>query len=195
MDVVIRGRRSLLIAALAGAVSVLVIACAGRSGDGSAIGASDKRASGGSVRRDPDAGFVDGAGALPVGYRTSFTKVNLSRFVSQGHAGGRWEVDVWANGLAERALAARSREVPVGAIVVEEHYERGADGAAYGADAGPNGPIMVMEKKSAGFSKEHGDWRWAVVGSRGQLVRDGVVETCAGCHDDAPMDGLFPIVP
>jgi hypothetical protein len=51
-----------------------------------------------------------------------------------------------------------------------------------------------MEKKEKGYATEHGDWRWAVVGSQGQLVKDGVVDACAGCHDDAPMDGLFPVV-
>ena len=88
--------------------------------------------------------------------------------------------------------------VPPGAIVVQEHYElRGGDGPlAEGAGEAekPAGPIMVMEKKPAGYASDHGDWRWAVVGSQGQLVRDGVIESCAGCHDDAPMDGLFPIV-
>ena len=45
-----------------------------------------------------------------------------------------------------------------------------------------------------GFAPEHGDWRYTVVGSAGQLVKDGVVDSCAGCHDDAPTDGLFPIL-
>lgn len=133
----------------------------------------------GGAPASPDAGA-----ALPAGYRTSFTKLNAARFVSQGHATGRWEAEVWANELAKKALATRSREVPVGAIVVQEHRERG----------GEVGPILVMEKMPAGYAREHGDWRWAAVGSQGQLVRDGIVESCAGCHDDAPMDGLFPIV-
>lgn len=114
--------------------------------------------------------------------------MNKARFVSTGHATGRWEVDVWANDIAQKALAARAREVPVGAVVVEEHFERST-----AADKA-RGPVMVMEKRPPGFSKEHGDWRWAVVGSQGQLVKDGTIESCAGCHDDAPMDGLFPIV-
>lgn len=144
------------------------------------------------------ASAADGARALPAGYRATFTKLNTTRFVSQGHASGRWEVDVWANELAKEALAARAREVPPGAIVVQEHYERrdaGDEPRVEGAsEAETAGPIMVMEKKPAGYASEHGDWRWAVVGSQGQLVRDGVIESCAGCHDDAPMDGLFPIL-
>ena len=154
------------------------------------MGESSKPATGSTARDAGDSGFVDGAGSLPSSYRTTFTKVNKARFVSQGHASGRWEVDVWANEPAHKALVARAREVPVGAIVVQEHFERTElpDGGK------PVGPIMVMEKRSPGFAKEHGDWRWAVVGSQGQLVKDGTIESCAGCHDDAPMDGLFPIV-
>ncbi|MBX3231894.1 MAG: cytochrome P460 family protein [Labilithrix sp.] len=148
---------------------------------------SDKP-SGGRTTADGGApGPVDGAASLPASYRATFAKVNKARFVSTGHASGRWEVDVWANELAQKALAARSREVPVGAIVVQEHFERSSP------ERTP-GPVMVMEKRAPGFAKEHGDWRWAVVGSQGQLVQDGVIESCAGCHDDAPMDGLFPIV-
>ncbi len=79
----------------------------------------------------------------------------------------------------------------MGAIVVAEHFERSV--SASGGDVAKAPVIMVMEKKDKGFSKEHGDWRWTVVGSQGQLVQDGVIEPCAGCHDDAPMDGLFPI--
>jgi hypothetical protein len=112
--------------------------------------------------------------------------VNKDRFVSQGHAAGRWDVDIFANEAGRKALASRSRDVPPGAIVVEEHFERGAASTA--------GPVMVMEKREKGYAPEHGDWRWMVVAA-GRLVKDGVVEQCAGCHDDAPMDGLFPIVP
>lgn len=137
-----------------------------------------------------DGGFVDGAEALPKDYRQSFVKVNKSSFVSQGHAAGRWDVDIWANEAAQKALTTRSREVPVGATAIAEHRERAS---ASGSEV-TKGPIMLMEKMPAGFSKEHGDWRYAVVGSQGQLVKNGVVESCAGCHDDAPMDGFFPIV-
>jgi hypothetical protein len=182
VDTFVRRRRLLLTVALA--VSFAAACVRGGGGGGAPIGASDRNAAGGGPKELKDAGFVDGAGSLPLGYRQTFTKVNKARFVSQGHAAGRWEIDVYANEAGQKALATRAREVPVGAVVVEEHFEK-TDKSA--------GPVMVMEKREKGYSNDHGDWRWAVVGSQGQLVRDGVVESCAGCHDDAPMDGLFPI--
>jgi hypothetical protein len=183
VDPFVRRRRLLLTVALA--TSFAAACVRGGGGSGTPIGASDRPPSAGGPKDIKDAGFVDGAGSLPVGYRTTFTKVNKARFLSKGHAWERWEVDIYANEAAQKALASRSREVPPGAVVVEEHFEK-TDKAA--------GPVMVMEKKEKGYSSDHGDWRWATVGSQGQLVNDGVVESCAGCHDDAPMDGLFPIV-
>jgi hypothetical protein len=165
---------------------LLLAACVARGGGQGAVGVSDKPSAGGTKTEIKDAGLIDGAGSLPAGYRSSFAKLNKARLVSQGHAAGRWEVDIWANELAQKALATRAKDVPVGAIVVSEHYERNEGKTA--------GPVMVMEKRPPGFAREHGDWRWAVIGSQGQLVKDGVIEQCAGCHDDAPMDGLFPIV-
>lgn len=166
-----------------------LLALAACGGAAAPVGTSDKPRGASRAGADAGPGFVDGTGSLPAGYRTSFAKVTPARFVSLGHAAGRWEVEVYANELAQKALAARSREVPVGAIVVQEHYERDAK------EKDTRGPIMVMEKRPPGTAKEHGDWRWAVVGSQGQLVKDGTIEPCAGCHDDAPMDGFFPIVP
>jgi hypothetical protein len=184
MDSVVRRRRPFLIGSAAG---LLLVACFGRgAGDRPAIGESDKAPGGRNPGDGGAGGMIDGAAALPSEYKTKFTKVNHQRMVSQGHATGRWEVDIYANEAAQKALAEKSHAVPIGAIVVEEHFERSGDRG--------KGPVMVMEKRSPGFSKDHGDWRWAVVGSQGQLVQDGTIDSCAGCHDDAPMDGLFPIV-
>jgi hypothetical protein len=177
VDAIHRRRRALLIGLV-----VLAAACASRA-PGTPVGTSD-RGPRGSRPGGADGGFIDGSGSLPGPYRSTFTKVR-ARFVSQGHAAGRWEIDVWANEAAAKALAARARTVPVGAIVVAEHYERNEARAA--------GPVFVMEKRAAGYAPDHGDYRYVVVGSQGQLVGEGVVESCAGCHDDAPMDGFFPL--
>lgn len=147
------------------------------------VGASERPPGGSIPPLTRDAGPVQGAASLPENYRTKFAKVNKARMASAGHATGRWDIDIYANETASIALAARAREVPVGAIVVQEHFEK--DGA--------RGPIMVMEKRAKGYASDNGDWRWTVVGSSGQLVSDGIVASCAGCHNDAPMDGMFPI--
>lgn len=184
MDAVIRRRRLLLSGAFALASACAAEACGAPSG--ALVGVSDRASGGASAKQTRDGGPLDGGPALPADYHSNFTKLNKARFVSSGHASGRWDVDIYANEPAMRALTTRTRETPVGAIIVEEHFEKSAAGGA--------GPIMVMEKRAKGFSADHGDWRYTVVGSSGQLVKDGVVESCAGCHDDAPMDGFFPIV-
>jgi hypothetical protein len=184
VDSFVRRRRLLLSGAFALASACAAGACGAPSG--ALVGVSDRPSGGAIARQSRDGGPLDGASALPADYHTNFTKVNKARFVSSGHAAGRWDVDIYANELALRALATKTRDVPVGAVVVEEHFEKSGGGGA--------GPVMVMEKRAKGFSPEHGDWRWTVVGASGQLVKDGVVESCAGCHDDAPMDGFFPVV-
>jgi hypothetical protein len=184
VDTVIRRRRLLLSVAF-----VLVSACAAAAcgaPSGAVIGVSDRPSGATVARQTRDGGPLDGASALPADYHTAFTKVNKARFVSSGHAAGRWDVDIYANELALRALSTHTREAAVGAMIVEEHFEK--------SGAGGPGPVMVMEKRPKGFSPDHGDWRWTVVGASGQLVKDGVVESCAGCHDDAPGDGVFPVV-
>lgn len=198
MDAVVRARRLLLkgararsrsvVSAVVLASSVLasfVLAC-GAPPPSEMVGESDKPRGGTSSGASRDAGLPVGKASLPADYRTTFTKVSPSRFVSSGHASGRWDVEVFANEAAVAALRDRAREVPVGAIAVQEHYER-EDGAA--------GPVMMMEKMPKGYAPAHGDWRWLVVGAAGRVAQEGVVASCAGCHDDAPMDGFFPIVP
>lgn len=178
----------------------LATACAGRALPSGTIGVTETKA----VRKDlPDASPPQDAGAssaLPSDYRETFTKLNDARFVSRGHAPGRWDVDVYANDLATQALATRAKRVPQGAMIIEEHFERSGD-------AGARGPIFFMEKvqatvsatdasPTAGSDSEPADeFRYVIVGSQGQTVRDGRIASCAGCHDDSPMDGFFPLVP
>jgi hypothetical protein len=129
-----------------------------------------------------DGGAAPVASPVPSDFRTAMTKVNGARFLSRGHAGGRWDVDVYADDAGTSALATELGPVPAGARFVEEHFER-ADGGA--------GPIMMMEKRPAGFDAAHGDWRYVAVSSRGEVVADGPVASCAACHGDAPHDHLF----
>lgn len=155
-------------------------------GRGGAIGSSNAPAGGASGALGADAGLEGGFGVSPVpgDFRTSMTRVSAARFVSQGHAGGRWEADVYANRAGAEALAADRGPVPTGALFIEEHFERGDAGA---------GPIMLMEKRAPGYDAAHGDWRYVAVGARGAVVKDGAVESCAECHGEAPRDHVFRV--
>ena len=131
---------------------------------------------------------------IPTDFRTTFVRANRARFVSNGHAGGRWAVDVYVNDAGKEALSAERGEVPIGTQLVKEHFERSPGARADAqAETQARGPIMMMEKRAPGFDAEHGDWRYVVVGAGGELVKDGPIASCAGCHDDAPHDHLFRI--
>ncbi len=162
-------------------VLTALAACAGASSE--PVGVSNRTAGGAREKPIADAG-ADASGLVPADYKTSFKKINHSRFVSVGHASGRWDVDVYANELGARAIETRAKDAPVGAVIVQEHYERSEGTSA--------GPVMVMEKKAKGFAADHGDWRYASVGASGAPARD--TTACAQCHDEAPTDGLFPVL-
>ena len=102
-----------------------------------------------------------------------------------GHASGRWEYTLSANDAGRAILDGKVKEASAGAKIVMDHFER---------SSGEKGPTMAMEKREKGFDPDHGDWRWIIVGTNGNLVFDGKTERCWGCHDDAPKDrdGVFP---
>lgn len=127
------------------------------------------------------------AAGLLATFRAHLVRVNKAPFVSNGHAAGRWDADVYATAAGKDAAitTAAGGELPVGTRFVMEHTERAADHAP--------GPLMLMEKMDHGFDPDHGDWRYAVIGSTGDLVQDGRIESCAGCHDDAPRDHVFHV--
>ncbi len=134
---------------------------------------------------DAGAGKIGAPSPVPSDFRTSMVRVSGARFLSKGHAGGRWDADVYANRAGADALAVERGAIAPGALFIEEHFERG--------DGGAGGPIMMMEKRAPGFDAERGDWRYVAVGARGEVVKDGVVESCAGCHGDAPRDHVFRV--
>ncbi len=178
-DIKLRGRRAFqgrhLLAALA------LASCAPR--ETATVGVSDRSRS---VPAPPPRAEDPRAASdvLPENYR-KFSQVTPDGFVSRGHAPGRFVAKIFVNEPAAAAMVARSRSVPVGAIAVMEHQEH--DGTA--------GPTMMMEKLPASETPGHRDWRWVTVGARGHVVLDGAPASCTGCHDDSPMDGLFPILP
>ncbi len=122
------------------------------------------------------------ASPLPPDFQTTLAKVNRDRFAAQGHAGGRFDANVYVTPSAKEAAFSLLGKIEVGTVLVMEEIERGKDGA---------GPRLMMEKMAPGFSGPHGDWHYAVVD--GQAVTAGVIEACAGCHDEAPHDHVFRI--
>jgi len=163
--------------------AVFALGCGG--GARRPVGVSTASAGGGAPAVH-DAGAPHGPSSIPPDFRTSLTKINHARFVSNGHAGGRYDVDVYANAAGKSAALSASGDVPVGARLVKEHFERTGDSVQ-------PGPVMMMEKMDRGFDPEHGDWAYVVVNSAGQQVQNGRVEACTGCHDDAPHDHVFRV--
>ena len=80
-------------------------------------------------------------------------------------------------------------EFPVGSRFVEAHFEKttSAMPAEHAA-----GPLFMMEKMAKGFDADHGDWKFVALSSIGELVAQGKIESCVGCHDDAGHDHVFP---
>ena len=125
-------------------------------------------------------------GVLPSDFRTRYAKLTANRFVSAGHASGRFDVEVYANPAAASAYTKHTGTFPEGVVFVKEHWERAA-----GSEGVQPGPLMAMEKMQAGYDPEHGDWRYVVVGPDGKLLTNGKPEGCVLCHDDAPRDHVF----
>lgn len=126
--------------------------------------------------------------AIPADYKKSMIQIGTGRFVSRGHAAGRFDVELYANEAGKSAYASASGEFPVGARFVTAHFEKA--NAPTPADEAP-GPLFMMEKMPKGFDSAHGDWRYVALSSTGALVQEGKIESCAGCHDDAPHDHVF----
>jgi hypothetical protein len=126
------------------------------------------------------------ASGIPADFRTTLTKLHEGHIFSKGHAGGRFVVDIYANELGRDAFRRERGEAAPGAMLVKEHFE-----TVEGEEV--KGPLMMMEKRDAGYAEASGDWRFVVVDTKGELVADGPVEQCAGCHRDAPNDFVFRI--
>jgi hypothetical protein len=129
------------------------------------------------------AGRSAAAGApspLPVDFRATLTKLNGARFHSGGHAGGRFDADVYVTPSAKGALFDPHALVPSGTVLVMEEFVHGKN---------DGGPMLMMEKEAAGFAPAGGDWRYVVVD--GTVVSDSGLDLCASCHAEAPHDHVF----
>jgi hypothetical protein len=131
--------------------------------------------------------------AIPSDYRTTMARVGSGRFFSRGHAAGRFDAELFATDPARATLTAANGEFPVGARFVEAHFEKATSAMPTppSPEAAP-GPLFMMEKMAKGFDADHGDWKFVALSSTGELVAQGKIESCVGCHDDAPHDHVFP---
>ncbi len=112
---------------------------------------------------------------MPADFRSKMARMG-DLFLSKGH-GERYQAILWLNDVARAAWDEAPREMPDGALVVEEAFDRGGRGDR------PAG-LFVMEKKG-------GAWRFVAVGPDGEVVADARVAPCAACHREAPRDSLF----
>ncbi|HEX7663096.1 MAG TPA: cytochrome P460 family protein [Polyangiaceae bacterium] len=184
MDIVIRRRRLFLIAL---ASSLAAAACGGAQ-TGGPVGVSNAGEAH-TPSAPKTATPAQRSNAIPSDYKTSMQQIGSGRFVSRGHAAGRFDVELYANDLGKSGYGTASGEFQVGARFVTAHFER-VNGVGP-ADEAP-GPLFMMEKMAKGYDAAHGDWRYVALSSQGELVQDGKIESCAGCHDDAGHDHVFP---
>lgn len=186
MDAVARSRRLFLIpqAALA-AAAALGFACE-RPAE-SPVGVSSAQRPHGAVA--PDAGAAPAKrelAILPQDFRTQYAKLSSARFASVHGLVGLYEAEVYANDAAKGAFPLQNGTFPQGAVLVAEHWERGATPPKAG-------PTMAMEKMAPGFDPEHGDWRFVSVTPEGDIAADGKPDGCVLCHDEAPHDHVFVV--
>jgi hypothetical protein len=203
MDDRLRGRRLLLrrdarnagVFARARASAIVLAACAVAACAGQEALAPVGVSNAGSTTsdaptRDAGADAPSVPSPLAADFRATFTKVNRTRFISRGHLMNRFAVDIFVNPLGQEAYLAAGGNVPVGTVLVKEHFERTSGGV--GSGERPTG-LFVMTKREAGYDAPHGDWRWTVIGAHGEVLQDGKIESCNQCHADAPHDRIFRV--
>jgi hypothetical protein len=177
------------VSSLAALLIIATCGCGGSPKHGPAVGestASDLRGP------TPIASAVPAhrSNAIPADYKTTMQRIGSGRFFSRGHASGRFDAELYATDSARAVLAAANGEFPIGTRLVEAHFEKSS--SPMPAEEVP-GPLFMMEKMPKGFDTDHGDWKFVALSSVGELVAQGKIESCVGCHDDAARDHVFPV--
>jgi len=102
-------------------------------------------------------------------------------YVSDTH-GGRY-VNNYGNALAAGYNKyEEAGRMPVGALLAKDSFAAMADGKLAA------GPLFVMEKMSAGFNKDSGNWRYTMVMPNGQIfgttngAGSAKMNFCYECH-------------
>lgn len=83
---------------------------------------------------------------------------------------------VFINSVVETALDNFEGTLPDGSIIVKENV---------GTDASVTEAALTVMWKVAGFDPDNNDWFWANMTPEGQIVAEGKVADCAGCHSGA----------
>ena len=123
---------------------------------------------------------------------TRWTSANAAPYQSATH-GNRY-VNNYVNSRAAYLYVKfeQAGKMPVGAVVAKDSFVAHGDGKV------GVGPLFVMEKMKAGFSKETGDWRYTMVMPNGSKFGEtkgknaAGMKFCAECHSSvAEQDHLF----
>lgn len=129
------------------------------------------------ARSEPEATLV-----VPANYAAVLERVTPEKTRSRGHAGGLYEVTIFANAAGARLWRERSGPAPSGALFIAEHRSV--------LDASP-GPLLVMQKRDPGYDRGAGDWQFAWAEPDSKLVRSGRLSDCTACHAAAETDYVF----
>jgi hypothetical protein len=114
-------------------------------------------------------------------------KMNARPFHSEGHTAGKFVVDVYVNGVGAEGFKAKKNPLPVGTVIIKEHFHEKADGGA-----GDAALLTSMEKKAPGYDAANGDWEYAKTSPDGAKVDlRGKEKVCVDCHVTAPGDYVF----
>jgi hypothetical protein len=118
---------------------------------------------------------------------TSWKKVNLepvtgdrTGFLGPAHAGEEGFREIYVNNIG-RAVSTGSADFPypVGTIIVKEAYMN------EGGMKGMLGAVTIMIKRGSNYDPSHNNWEYMMVSPENEIMRQGKVEGCTGCHANA----------
>ncbi len=79
------------------------------------------------------------------------------------------------------AIRNRGGELPYGSLIVRESYDAEGELREIG-----------VRYKAAGYDPEHNDWFWAAYKPEGEIIIEGMVESCLDCHSiEAKNDYIY----
>ena len=127
---------------------------------------------------------------LAIDFEGTFTRQASRPYRSESHAMGNVYVMPWVNDVGADAYRELSGPMPVGTVLVKEHFP-----IMDGVPAESRAAYLVMAKMHTGYDSDHGDWYYAVVDDMaGEVKMQGKIDMCIGCHTQvATTDYLFGV--